>query len=106
MADSAAFNSNSVIDIDHDSAAVWLGTGAGPAVSTDNGNTWTTFGKNPLPAAEVSALSVDNRGVWVATSHSQVSQGDSYPFGDGISLTRDEGQTWIEFCAGAISLLR
>jgi hypothetical protein len=93
----SGITSNSVIDIDHDSASVWLGTGSGPAVSRDNGSTWTTYGKNPLPAAEVSALAANNRGVWVATSHSQVSQGQSYPFGNGISLTRDGGQTWSNF---------
>lgn len=86
--------SNSVIDIDHDSSSIWLGTGAGAAVSFDDGQTWTTYASPDLPANEVSALAANNRGVWVATSHSVAVSGESYPFGDGISLTRDGGLSW------------
>ena len=86
--------SNSVIDIYHDSISVWLGSGGGAAVSADDGNSWTTYATDPLPSDEVSALYANDRGVWVANSHSVEAQGESFPFGDGISFTRDGGVVW------------
>lgn len=90
----SGLTSNSVIDIYHDSSSVWLGTGGGAAVTTDNGASWTTYGVDPLPTDEISALVANNRAIWVANSHSVESQGQSYPFGDGVSFTRDGGLTW------------
>jgi hypothetical protein len=90
----SGITSNSVIDIDHDSASVWIGTGGGASVTTDGGVNWTTFGAGPLPTDEVSAMAVNQKGVWVGSSHSQSAQGTSYPFGDGLSLTRDGGHNW------------
>jgi photosystem II stability/assembly factor-like uncharacterized protein len=86
--------SNSVIDIDHDSASVWLGTGGGASVTHDSGATWSTYGRDPLPSEELSALAANHRAVWVAGSHSREFQGSEFPEGDGISLTRDGGQVW------------
>jgi hypothetical protein len=93
----SGITSNSVIDIEHDSVSVWLGTGGGVSVTRDNGGSWTTYGAETLPSEEVSGMAVDPRGVWVGTSHSQTVQGESYPLGDGISLSRDGGQTWQTF---------
>jgi hypothetical protein len=64
--------SNSVIDIAHDSASVWAGTGGGAAVTFDDGETWVTYGEgHGLPRDEVSALAANDRGVWVANSYSE-----------------------------------
>ena len=90
----SGITSNSVIDIDHDSASVWLGTGGGASSSTDGGLTWITYGTPTLPSDEVSALAANDRGIWVANSHSQAEAGEAYPFGDGISVSRDGGQSW------------
>ncbi len=90
--------SNAVIDIGHDSLSVWLGTGGGASVSTDNGTSWTTFGTaSGLPTDDISAMAVNNRGAWIAHSHSDNVSGESIPYGDGISLTQDQGQTWTTF---------
>jgi hypothetical protein len=90
----SGMTSNSVIDIDHDSTSVWFGTGGGAAVTADNGTTMTTYGRDPLPTEEVSALSANDRAAWAATSHSREFQGDQFPEGDGISITRDGGHVW------------
>jgi len=86
--------SNSVIDIDHDSSSIWLGTGGGASASFDNGQTWITYGSPILPSDEVSALTANNRAIWVANSHSIAAAGETYPFGDGISVSRNGGLTW------------
>ncbi len=93
----SGITSNTVIDIKHDSVSVWLGTGSGAAVSTDDGASWITYGAEILPSAEVSAMAINQKGVWVGNSHSQSSQGSSYPYGDGISFTRNGGTTWQTF---------
>jgi len=90
----SGMTSNSVIDIDHDSTSIWLGTGGGVSVTRDSGATLTTYGYEPLPADEVSALSANDRAAWTATSHSREFQGDEFPEGDGISFSRDGGQSW------------
>lgn len=94
----SGLTSNSVIDIAHDSLSVWLGSGGGAAVTVDDGETWTTYGEgHGLPRDEVSALTANNRGVWVASSHSETISGERVPFGDGISLTTDSGINWETF---------
>jgi len=90
--------SNAVIDIDHTSSAIWLGTGGGAAFSTDGGDTWTTFGaQSGLPGEELSALAASDVVVWVANSHSETVNNDNVPYGDGISYSTDNGQTWATF---------
>ncbi len=94
----SGLTSNSVIDIAHDSSSVWLGSGGGAGVTFDDGETWTTYGEDHgLPRDEVSALAANDRGVWVASSHSETISGDRVPFGDGISLTTDSGTSWETF---------
>lgn len=94
----AGLTSNSVIDISHDMMSVWLGTGGGASVTTDGGVTWMTYGRaGGLPADEVSALTANDRGVWVASSHSEVVSGESIPYGDSISFSSDGGTTWLKF---------
>jgi hypothetical protein len=94
----SGLTSNSVIDIAHDSSSVWAGTGGGAAVTADSGSTWTTYGEgHGLPRDEISALVANNRGVWVANSHSEDVSGDRIPYGDGISFSSDGGETWETF---------
>ena len=94
----SGLSSNSVIDISNSGTSVWLGTGSGAAVTTDEGQTWTTYGRDGgLPGDEVSALTANNRGVWVANSHTEEISGDNVPFGDSISFSSDGGMTWHSF---------
>jgi hypothetical protein len=89
--------SNSVIDIEHDSSSVYLGTGGGLSVSSNGGSHWITYDSGTLPSSEVSALAANNRAVWVGNSHSQSASGAFYPYGDGISLSHNGGLTWQSF---------
>ncbi len=93
----SGLTSNSLIDIAHDSSSVWLGTGGGASVTTDSGAHWTTYKTPTLPQDEVSALAVNNHGVWVSSSRSEVRNSESIPIGSGISLTVDGGLTWQTF---------
>ncbi|MEE9555509.1 MAG: hypothetical protein V3W18_14580 [candidate division Zixibacteria bacterium] len=94
----SGLSSNSVIDISHDASSIWLGTGTGAAITTDGGQTWTTYGQDGgLPGDEVSALTANNRGVWVANSHTEEISGDNIPYGDSISFSSDGGMNWQSF---------
>ena len=94
----AGLSSNSVIDISHQGSSIWLGSGAGAAVTTDNGQSWITYGQNGgLPRDEVSALTANERGVWVASSHTEEASGDNIPYGDSISFSSDGGTSWQSF---------
>src|SRR5512143_37695 len=75
----SGLSSNSVIDIDHVATSIWLGTGSGASLTNDDGATWTTFGSDPWPSDEISALAANNKGVWVGNSHSQSAAGSTYP---------------------------
>ena len=91
--------SNSIIDIAHNTNGIWLGTGAGASFSGDSGTNWQTYNESPpLPGLQISALATgthnDTSYMWVSASHSERIQGDSYPFGDGLVLTKDNGQNW------------
>jgi hypothetical protein len=99
----SGITSNTVIDIKNDSSTVWLGTGSGASVTRDGGGTWTTYGAETLPSEEVSALAVNPNGVWVGCSNTVTYQGESYPAGSGIALTRNGGVTWDTLSPNQVS---
>ncbi len=90
--------SNSVIDIAHNAGGIWLGTANGASFSEDSGAFWRTYMDPPLPTIQVSALATstwqDTSYMWVTTTHTDRIQGDTYPFGDGLVLTKDNGINW------------
>lgn len=90
--------SNSVIDIAHNADGIWLGTANGVSFSDDTAATWRSYIDPPLPSIQVSALAAstwhDTTYMWVTTTHTDRIQGDTYPFGDGLILTRDNGAHW------------
>lgn len=90
--------SNSVIDIAHNAGGIWLGTANGASFSEDTGAFWRTYMDPPLPTIQVSALAAntwnDTSYMWVTTTHTDRIQGDTYPFGDGLVLTKDNGINW------------
>ncbi|MCD6162816.1 MAG: hypothetical protein J7K40_10435 [candidate division Zixibacteria bacterium] len=92
--------SNSVIEIAYDSNGVWLGTAGGASYTTDNGATWQTFrAGSGLPTDLVSALAAnyynDTRYVCAATIHTEEYAGTDNEYGDGISITTDDGANWV-----------
>lgn len=93
--------SNSFIDILFNDGLLWLGGGRGLSKSADSGKTWITYNKaSGLTSDEPSAITAGHPPgkpdeIWVAGSHSRLYDGVSYPFGDGFSRSKDNGQTWV-----------
>jgi hypothetical protein len=90
--------SNSIIDIGHNAAGIWLGTANGASFSEDTAASWRTYMEPPLPSIQVSALAAgalnDTTYMWVTTTHTDRIQGDTYPFGDGLIMTKNNGEDW------------
>ncbi len=86
---------NSVIDIEYDGNAIWIASSNGVAKSTDAGETWIKFSENDsLNSNSISGLAVTPEMVWVATSRSEVHEGQSVPIGTGLAKTTDGGADW------------
>ena len=89
--------SNSITDIIALGDTIWLGTGNGVSLSTDNGETWTnfyndeTFGTESIPAIGYDKY---HHIFWAATAHSKDVSGSSLPEGSGLRYTSDNGVTW------------
>jgi len=92
--------SNSFVDIVYADGTIWIATGSGLSYSTNQGFSWftRTTETNPgLSSDEASALFSRPGQVWMAGSHFEPFEGVNYPFGDGISLSTDDGLTWETF---------
>jgi hypothetical protein len=92
--------SNSFVDILYHEGILWLAGGQGLSYSTDQGLSWytRTSETNPgLSSDELSALFGRPGQIWVADAHFESFEGINYPFGNGISLSLDAGETWETF---------
>ncbi len=100
---------NSGVDVVWDGTYLWIGTSKGISGTDDNGASWITYDStNGLPSNEISALAVAGGDLWIATSGSIISQGQSIPVGEGISLTSNFGstiQTFTPFQASSPGML-
>lgn len=78
--------SNSIIEIEYEGENIWIGTGEGLAVSSDDGDTWVKYdSSNGLNATSVSAVVAAPGLVWVATSGYEIVDGDLIPIGEGLN---------------------
>ena len=94
----ATLPANSVIDIRSDGSSVWVGSSDGVARSSDGGETWITFGtSDSLRSSSISGLAVRPGLVWVATSRSEIREGELIPIGTGLSRTLDSGANWTSY---------
>ncbi|MFQ6003819.1 MAG: hypothetical protein ACE5KJ_08735, partial [Candidatus Zixiibacteriota bacterium] len=86
---------NSIGDIKWDGNQVWVGTGSGLSKSIGGGDTvfdWYTYKKeHGLGEDGISTVTVAKGEVWVSTS----SGTSDRPIGNGISMTENEGDTWL-----------
>ncbi len=88
---------NSFVDIVYNDGILWLASGRGISYSTDLGQTWltrTTETNPELNSDEPSALFGRPGQIWMAGSHFEAFDGINYPFGDGLSMSIDDGVTW------------
>jgi len=87
--------SNSIIEVKYDGENVWIGTGEGLAISSDDGETWVKYdSSNGLNATSVSAVAAAESLVWVTTSGYEIVGGDLIPIGMGLNKSTDFGGTW------------
>lgn len=75
---------------------IFLATGAGVSISTDNGENWNNFGDLPeFEDVNGSRLTYRDGILYVGVWHSEEIVGGSVePFGDGIRISSDLGNTW------------
>lgn len=87
--------SNSVTDIISIGDTVWIGTGKGVSLSTDNGETWTNFtGGDVFGDENIASIGYKNGVFWASTAHNTDQNGQSLPEGSGFKYTTDNGLTW------------
>ena len=89
--------SNSISDIIASGDTIWLGTSTGVSLSTNNGETWTTFyGDETFGSESVPAIGFDkyHNIFWASTAHSKDVSGSQLPEGSGLHYTSDNGATW------------
>lgn len=74
---------------------VWLGTGNGVSITTDNGESWTnkTFGTEGIAAIGYDKY---HRIFWASTGHTEnIPNIGDVDVGSGLHYTTDNGNTWI-----------
>ncbi|MBU1100446.1 MAG: hypothetical protein KKA84_08595 [Bacteroidetes bacterium] len=92
----ASPNSNVIDDIVIVGDTIFLATGNGVSISTDDGESWNNFGDIPeFEGVYGSRLTYKNGVLYVGVWHSEeILGGSEEPFGDGIRITSDLGNTW------------
>jgi hypothetical protein len=90
------FMGNGIVDIVAVDSLIWAATGYGLNLSTDNGQTWQSFGAGDyIGKGGVSAMTfMDDSTFWIATAFDTTTTEGSLPAGGGLSFTRDFGQSW------------
>ena len=89
--------SNTIVDFIVDGDNVWAATGRGVSRYSRTTGEWTTattadgLGDNEIPA-----LLVMGNDVWAATSHTGTVDRQNVQFGDGLYLSMDGGENWMQ----------
>ena len=88
--------SNSITDIEVvDENTIIIGTSRGVSITRDGGETWKTCNeKQGLGRGGVSALTVKDSVIWVATAFDSVVLDEHEAVGGGLSYSTDLGNTW------------
>ncbi|MCP4569800.1 MAG: hypothetical protein GY841_19650 [FCB group bacterium] len=86
---------HSFVDILYHENTVWLASGRGLSKTDDYGETWVTYSAaSGLTSDEPSAMYGRPGQFWMAGSHTEMFDLVNFPFGDGFSITFDNGLTW------------
>lgn len=88
---------NGVTDIQASDGIIWFGTGHGLSRTTDDGETFESFGtRHGMTKGSISALWTSGDTVIVATAGDTLTDvADDYlPMGNGLSISYDNGLTW------------
>ncbi|EQB62909.1 MAG: glycosyl hydrolase family protein [candidate division Zixibacteria bacterium RBG-1] len=89
---------NSVVEIIWDGKNLWVATSSGLSRTSDGGTTWENFHvTDGLNSEEISALAGKDSLLWVATSISQLQQGQLVPTGTGFNKSTDIGASFLSF---------
>ncbi|MBM3265490.1 MAG: hypothetical protein FJY97_19005, partial [candidate division Zixibacteria bacterium] len=90
---------NGIGELGADETYLWAGTDAGIsriALNDFESGDWTTFTPSDgVAGVNITAMAVGQSAVWVAAGHD--SAAGQTEVSDGISVTRDKGQTWQTF---------
>ncbi|MDP8228650.1 MAG: hypothetical protein P9M15_04285 [Candidatus Electryoneaceae bacterium] len=87
--------SNSIIDIKLQNDGLWFGTGRGLTLLHLNDFSWTVIKEsNGIGHGGVSALTVTDTVIWIATAYTENIDGSFFPAGGGVGYSRDDGITW------------
>lgn len=90
-------SSNSVSQILISNGRVFLATDNGLNIVTNGGNSvQTNFGKNGPTGVSISAIAVKGDTIVAAISSSTEQSGTTYPVGDGLYASTDNGTTWMK----------
>ncbi|MBD3297197.1 MAG: hypothetical protein GF341_00945 [candidate division Zixibacteria bacterium] len=90
--------SNTIIDLRVVGDDVWAATQGGVShyIALDDeweiATTADSLATDGIPAI----LYIDGSHIWAATSHDEVVEGSNVPYGDGLFLSMDGGQSWME----------
>ena len=88
--------SNSIVELILAPPGVWAATGRGVSRYSSTDATWRTLTLAPgLGEREIPALQVFGNQIWAATSHSRVIQEQTIPWGDGLYMSTDGGESWV-----------
>ncbi|MEW5701417.1 MAG: hypothetical protein AB1792_04225 [Candidatus Zixiibacteriota bacterium] len=89
--------SNSIVDLIYAEPDLWAGTARGVSRLTLPGKTWKTYATaDGLASAEIPALNAFDNGVWAAASHTEVVEGRTVRFGDGIFRLDAGTDRWVD----------
>ena len=87
--------SNSINDISIQQDTIWFGTEKGLTLTVDGGLSWTHFpGTGTFDNKGISAISIKDNIIWVATSYTAKIGDESVPTGDRLHYSTDLGTTW------------
>ena len=87
--------SNTITDIRFDGPNIWLGTGSGLMVTSDGGQTYTSFDdRSGMAPGSTSAIALGSSVIWIATAFDTVINDETFSAGGGLSWSDDSGVNW------------